>query len=122
MTERRKAENKDSHASAIAPVIDAMDLMHSRTLNGVVMVGSDGEFERLVQSLRNEDLKACGLGKRKVVEALRQAFQRYEICERSERVICLPPPALIGAEAFTAVIVRGNTLRWPTAGGSRAAA
>ena len=64
-TERRAAESKDSYASGMAPVIDAMDLMHKRTLERVVMVSSDSDFERLAQSPREEDLKACGFGERK---------------------------------------------------------
>ena len=65
LTERRTAENKDSYPSGMAPVIDAMDLMHKCTLKRVVMVSSDCDFERLAQSPREEDLKACGFGERK---------------------------------------------------------
>ena len=73
----QRSNSKGKNASDIALVIDAMDLMHKRTLDGVVLVSSDSDFTRLAQRLREEGLEVYGFGERKAVEAFRNACNRF---------------------------------------------
>ena len=74
---QQRGNSKGKNASDIALVIDAMDLMYKRTLDGVVLVSSDSDFTRLAQRLREEGLEVYGFGERKAVEAFRNACNRF---------------------------------------------
>ena len=72
---QQRSNSRGKNASDIALVIDAMDLMFKRTLDGVVLVSSDSDFTRLAQRLREEGLEVYGFGERKAVEAFRRRLQ-----------------------------------------------
>ena len=74
---QQRSNSKGKNASDIALVIDAMDLMYKRTLDGVVLVSSDSDFTRLAQRLREEGLEVYGFGERKAVEAFRNTCNRF---------------------------------------------
>ena len=74
---QQRSHSKGKNASDIALVIDAMDLMYKRTLDGVVLVSSDSDFTRLAQRLREEGLEVYGFGERKAVRAFRNACNRF---------------------------------------------
>ena len=74
---QQRSNSRGKNASDIALVIDAMDMMHKRTLDGVVLVSSDSDFTRLAQRLREEGLVVYGFGERKAVEAFRNACNRF---------------------------------------------
>ena len=74
---QQRSNSRGKNASDIALVIDAMDLMHKGTLDGVVLVSSDSDFTRLAQRLREEGLEVYGFGERKAVEAFRNACSRF---------------------------------------------
>ena len=74
---QQRSNSRGKNASDIALVIDAMDLMYKRTLDGVVLVSSDSDFTRLAQRLREEGLVVYGFGERKAVEAFRKACNRF---------------------------------------------
>jgi uncharacterized LabA/DUF88 family protein len=65
------------NASDIALVIDAMDLLHSRRLDGFCLVSSDSDFTRLASRLREEGADVYGFGARKTPESFRQACRRF---------------------------------------------
>ena len=73
---QQRSNSKGKNASDIALVIDTMDMMHKRTLDGVVLVSSDSDFTRLAQRLREEGLVVYGFGERKAVKAFRNACNR----------------------------------------------
>ena len=74
---QQRSNSKGKNASDIALVIDALDLMYKRTLDGVVLVSSDSDFTRLAQRLREEGLEVYGFGERKAVEAFRNSCNRF---------------------------------------------
>ena len=74
---QQRSNSRGKNASDIALVIDAVDLMYKRTLDGVVLVSSDSDFTRLAQRLREEGLVVYGFGERKSVEAFRNACNRF---------------------------------------------
>ena len=74
---QQRSNSKGKNASDLGLVIDAMDLMHQRTLDGVVLVSSDSDFTRLAQRLREEGFEVYGCGECKAVEAFRNACNRF---------------------------------------------
>ncbi len=74
---QQRSNSKGKNASDIALVIDAMDLMFKRTLDGVCLVSSDSDFTRLAQRLREEGLVVYGFGEQKTPEAFRNACSRF---------------------------------------------
>ena len=65
------------NASDIALVIDAMDLLHSRRLDGFCLVSSDSDFTRLAARIREEGVDVFGFGMQKTPESFRQACRRF---------------------------------------------
>lgn len=74
---QQRSNSQGKNAYDIALVIDAMDLMQTGTLDGVVQVSSDSDSTRLAQRLREEGLEVYGFGERKAVEAFRKAYNRF---------------------------------------------
>lgn len=65
------------NAADITLVIDAMDLMHQKRLDGFCLVSSDSDFTRLAQRLREDGAVVYGFGARKTPEAFRNACSRF---------------------------------------------
>ena len=58
------AYSTGKNASDMAMVIDAMDLMYARTLDGFAIVSSDADFTPLVMRLRNDGYAVYGFGQK----------------------------------------------------------
>ncbi|MGY1408311.1 MULTISPECIES: NYN domain-containing protein [unclassified Luteimonas] len=58
------AYSPGKNASDMAMVIDAMDLMFARTLDGFAVVSSDADFTPLVMRLRNDGYAVYGFGQK----------------------------------------------------------
>src|SRR6195256_3062335 len=71
------AYTKGKNASAIALVIDAMDLLHSGRFDGFCLVSSDSDFTRLASRLREQGADVYGVGAQKTPESFRQACRRF---------------------------------------------
>lgn len=56
-------QGKNSTDSAL--IIDAMDLLHTGTVDGFCLVSSDSDFTRLAARIREQGLTAYGFGERK---------------------------------------------------------
>ncbi|MTW18334.1 NYN domain-containing protein [Rhodoplanes serenus] len=98
---QQRSNTSGKNASDIALVIDAMDLLYKRTLDGFCLVSSDSDFTRLAQRLREDGLAVYGFGEHKTPEAFRNACTRFiyveNLIETAE-----PQPALdlpVGAVA-----------------------
>jgi len=65
------------NAADITLVIDAMDLMHRRGLDGFCLVSSDSDFARLAQRLREDGATVYGFGAKKTPESFRNACTRF---------------------------------------------
>ncbi len=74
---QQRSNTTGKNAADIALVIDAMDLMHKKTLDGFCLVTSDSDFTRLAQRLREERLVVYGFGERRTPEAFRNACSRF---------------------------------------------
>lgn len=65
------------NASDSALIIDAMDLLHGRRLDGFCLVSSDGDFTRLATRIREDGLSVVGFGRRHAPQAFVSACERY---------------------------------------------
>lgn len=58
-------------------IIDAMDLLHSGTVDGFCLASSDSDFTRLATRIREAGLKAYGFGEKKTPEAFVAACDKF---------------------------------------------
>lgn len=70
---------KNSSDSAL--IIDAMDLLYSRKLDGFCIVSSDSDFTRLATRLRESGMKVIGIGEQKTPKAFISACDRFIFIE-----------------------------------------
>ena len=76
------AYSTGKNASDMAMVIDAMDLMYARTLDGFAIVSSDADFTPLVMRLRNDGVAVYGFGEEKTPEPFVKACSVFLYLEK----------------------------------------
>ena len=79
-------------------IIDAMDLLYTRKIDGFCLVTSDSDFTGLAVRLREEGLEVYGFGEKKTPEAFRNACHRFiftEILRQPEASTAQPVLAVI---------------------------
>lgn len=67
-------------------IIDAMDLLYTRSFDGFCLITSDSDFTGLAMRLREEGLRVFGFGEKKTPAAFRNACHRFlftEVLHRS---------------------------------------
>jgi len=69
------------NATDSAMIIDAMDLLHSRRLDGFCLVSSDSDFTGLARRIREEGMLAVGFGERKTPAPFVAACDRFVFTE-----------------------------------------
>lgn len=75
----RNSTGKNASDSAL--IIDAMDLLHGRRLDGFCLVSSDGDFTRLATRIREDGLSVFGFGRKHAPKAFVSACERYTYVE-----------------------------------------
>lgn len=75
------AYSKGKNASDMAMVIDAMDLLYARNLDGFAIVTSDADFTPLVMRLLTDGLKVYGFGEKKTPEPFVNACSKFTYVE-----------------------------------------
>jgi uncharacterized LabA/DUF88 family protein len=69
------------NATDSAMIIDAMDILHSRRVDGFCLVSSDSDFTGLARRIREEGLLVIGFGEKKTPEPFRTACNRFIFTE-----------------------------------------
>ena len=92
MQQFRYTDGKNATDSAL--IIDAMDLLHSKNVDGFCLVSSDSDFTRLATRIREAGLIVYGFGEQKTPEAFRAACNKFVFVE-----VFSEPPAVAEAEA-----------------------
>jgi hypothetical protein len=69
------------NASDSALIIDAMDLLHTRELQGFCIVSSDSDFTRLATRIREDGLPVYGFGEQKTPKSFINACDRFTYTE-----------------------------------------
>ncbi|WP_345781859.1 NYN domain-containing protein [Stenotrophomonas sp. HITSZ_GD] len=75
------AYSSGKNASDMAMVIDAMDLLYARNLDGFAIVSSDADFTPLVMRLLTDGMKVYGFGEKKTPEPFVNACSKFTYVE-----------------------------------------
>jgi uncharacterized LabA/DUF88 family protein len=75
------ANTKGKNATDSAMIIDAMDLLHMRALDGFCIVSSDSDFTGLARRIRENGLLVVGFGEKKTPKAFVAACDRFVYTE-----------------------------------------
>jgi len=100
------AYSRGKNASDMAMVIDAMDLLYARNLDGFAIVSSDADFTPLVMRLLTDGVRVYGFGEKKTPDPFVNACSKFTYVE------ALGDPERAGAtttEPRTASELRGDT-------------
>lgn len=83
------------NATDSALIIDAMDLLHSGTVDGFCLVSSDSDFTRLATRVREAGLSVYGFGEKKTPRPFVAACDKFVFTEilRPAAVDSLVPPS-----------------------------
>src|SRR5215510_9263537 len=79
MQQFRYTDGKNATDSAL--IIDAMDLLYAKNLDGFCLVSSDSDFTKLATRIRESGLIVYGFGKEKTPEAFRAACNKFVFVE-----------------------------------------
>jgi hypothetical protein len=72
---------RGKNATDMKLVIEAMDMLHGRQLDGLCIASSDGDFAPLVTRLRANALAVYGFGAKKAPAAYKELFDRFFECD-----------------------------------------
>ncbi|MGE8233897.1 MAG: NYN domain-containing protein [Stenotrophomonas sp.] len=75
------AYSKGKNASDMAMVVDAMDLLYARNLDGFAIVSSDADFTPLVMRILTDGVKVYGFGEQKTPLAFVNACSKFTYLE-----------------------------------------
>lgn len=70
---------KNSTDSAM--IIDAMDILHSQSVDGFCIVSSDSDYTGLAKRIREEGMFVMGIGERKTPTAFVKSCEIFTFCE-----------------------------------------
>jgi uncharacterized LabA/DUF88 family protein len=98
---------KGKNATDAAMIIDAMDLLYTKQLDGFGIVSSDSDFTPLVMRLRANGPKVYGFGEQKTPKPFVNACSKFLYLENLRRPEDLPATAPTEAAA-PATITNGN--------------
>lgn len=75
------ANTTGKNATDSAMIIDAMDILYTKNVDGFCIVSSDSDFTRLVSRLRESGMMVIGMGEKKTAPAFRQACNIFTMLE-----------------------------------------
>ncbi|MFC3550643.1 NYN domain-containing protein [Lysobacter cavernae] len=101
------AYSSGKNASDMAMVIDAMDLLYARNLDGFAIVSSDADFTPLVMRLLTEGVKVYGFGEKKTPLPFVNACSKFTYLEALGQPTSTEPSA--ATKPKNAKELRGDT-------------
>ena len=72
---------RGKNATDMKLVIEAMDMLTGRQLDGVCIASSDGDFTPLAERIRASALSVFGFGAKKAPKGYKDAFDRFYECD-----------------------------------------
>ncbi len=100
------AYTKGKGATDAAMIIDAMDLLYTKDLDGFCIVSSDSDFTPLVMRIRANGLKVFGFGEKKTPEPFVNACSKFLYLENLGEPAPASTPAAIKAKTAEAAPVQ----------------
>ncbi len=113
------AYTKGKGATDAAMIIDAMDLLYTKELDGFCIVSSDSDFTPLVMRIRANGLKVFGFGEKKTPEPFVNACSKFLYLENLGEQPAPPSPA---TEKQVEAVESAPTQKKPVAAAPTAAA
>lgn len=101
------AYSSGKNASDMAMVIDAMDLLYARNLDGFAIVSSDADFTPLVMRLLTDGMKVYGFGEKKTPAPFVNACSKFTYVEALGEQAAAASDTAAGRKDATAL--RGDT-------------
>lgn len=98
------AYTRGKNATDAAMIIDAMDLLYTKQLDGFGIVSSDSDFTPLVMRLRANGLKVYGFGEQKTPKPFVNACSKFLYLENLRRPEETPSTAPAEAAASVAAV------------------
>ncbi|MGE8280327.1 MAG: NYN domain-containing protein [Stenotrophomonas sp.] len=96
------AYSKGKNASDMAMVVDAMDLLYARNLDGFAIVSSDADFTPLVMRILTDGVKVYGFGEQKTPLAFVNACSKFIYLEAlGNEVVDAVAPEMTSVAAST---------------------
>lgn len=83
------AKGKD--ATDMELVIDAMDMLHEKSVNAFCIVSSDSDFTSICKRIREEKLMVFGIGKKQTPDAFVNSCYQFFYIEDIEQGVYHPP-------------------------------
>lgn len=77
------------NATDITLVIDAMDIIHEKSVNGVCIMSSDSDFTRLALRIREEGLLVYGFGKQMTYKSFVNACSHFFYIDNNQPSMCV---------------------------------
>ena len=90
------ANSVGKNATDSALIIDAMDLLHQKSMDGFCLVSSDADFTRLATRIREDGLEVYGFGATNTPKAFIKACSRFfkiDLPTDENKVKPIPAPA-----------------------------
>lgn len=91
------------NATDSAMIIDALDILHSKVVDGFCLVSSDSDYTRLAMRIREEGLFVMGIGRKLTPPAFRNACEIFVYSENLSPVLsaqAMQPSAPSGPSAL----------------------
>lgn len=101
-------QGKNSTDSAM--IIDAMDILHSGSVDGFAIVSSDSDFTRLAARLRESGMYVVGMGEKKTPNPFIAACNRFVYLENLGQTQQADAPKQDEGEATVSVKAIKNTI------------
>ena len=103
------AYSKGKNASDMAMVVDAMDLLYARNLDGFAIVSSDADFTPLVMRILTDGLKVYGFGEQKTPKPFVNACSKFTYVEALAAPSASRDAAPAASKPSTQKQLRGDT-------------
>ncbi|MGN1266668.1 MAG: NYN domain-containing protein [Dorea sp.] len=104
----RYTQGKNATDSAM--IIDAMDILYTKELDGFCIVSSDSDFTRLVSRLRESGKMVIGMGENKTPLPFRKACDKFTILENllneQEPVTNEEAPSILSKERIEDAVIK----------------
>lgn len=98
------AYTSGKNATDSAMIIDAMDLLYTKTFDGFCLVSSDSDFTRLASRIRESGVKVYGFGEQKTPKAFIGACDKFIFTENLRGMVPhAKPKGQNGASLLTLV-------------------
>ncbi|MBS1491583.1 MAG: NYN domain-containing protein [Bacteroidetes bacterium] len=99
-----------------ALIIDAMDILHSKAVNGFCIVSSDSDYTGLAHRIREEGLYIIGIGRSQTPEAFVKACDYFIYFEKLKQVAQESKQKIIGKKTSSP---KAKKLQKPKIGNSK---